>query len=98
MVYPGTEAYDWAAKNGYIRAASFSQWLTKDGMHNCVINTEQLAARDLVDFCDYARRRFYLRPGYLIYKLKDIVRNRKEIARTVKAAYKLLSHLFKKHV
>jgi radical SAM superfamily enzyme YgiQ (UPF0313 family) len=98
MVYPGTEAYDWASKNGYIQAASFRQWLTKDGMHNCVITTEQLAARDLVDFCDYARRRFYLRPEYLVYKLKDIVQNPKEVSHTVRAAYKLLSHLFKKHV
>lgn len=98
MVYPGTEAYDWASKNGYIQAASFRQWLTKDGMHNCVITTEQLAARDLVDFCDYSRRRFYLRPEYLVYKLKDIVQNPKEVSRTVRAAYKLLSHLFKKHV
>jgi len=97
MVYPGTEAYDWAARNGYIRAESFRQWLTKDGMHNCVVNTEQLIARDLVDFCDYSRRRFYLRPRYLAYKMVDVIRNRGEAKRTAKAAYKLITHLFKKH-
>ncbi len=97
MVYPGTEAYDWAARNGYIRAESFRQWLTKDGMHNCVVNTEQLIARDLVDFCDYSRRRFYLRPRYLAYKMVDVIRNRGEAKRTAKAAFKLITHLFKKH-
>jgi anaerobic magnesium-protoporphyrin IX monomethyl ester cyclase len=97
MVYPGTEAYDWASKNGYIRAANFSQWLTKDGMHNCVVNTGQLIARDLVDFCDYSRRRYYLRPRYLAYKMVDVIRNRGEAKRTARAAYKLITHLFKKH-
>lgn len=97
MVYPGTEAYDWASKDGYIQAASFRQWLTKDGMHNCVVNTEQLTARDLVDYCDYARRRFYLRPRYLIYKLADVIKNCGEVKRTAIAAYKLVWHLFKKH-
>jgi len=97
MVYPGTEAYDWAYKNGYIRANNFRQWLTKEGMHNCVLHTEQLSANELVDFCDYARRRFYLRPRYLAYKALDVLRNPQEISRTVKAGAMLMTHLFKKH-
>jgi hypothetical protein len=50
-----------------------------------------------VDFCDYARRRFYLRPRYLGYKLLDIVRNPGEVGRTAKAAATLITHLFRKH-
>lgn len=97
MVYPGTEAYIWADQKNYIRATSFDQWLTPDGMHNCVLHTEKLSAGDLVDFCDYARRRFYLRPRYLAYKALDILRNPGEIGRTVKAATTLANHLFRKH-
>jgi radical SAM superfamily enzyme YgiQ (UPF0313 family) len=97
MVYPGTEAYDWADQNGYIRADNFRQWLTKEGMHNCVLHTEQLSANELVDFCDYARRRFYLRPRYLVYKALDVLRNPREISRTAKAGAMLMTHLFKKH-
>jgi len=97
MVYPGTEAYLWADKKGYIRASSFRQWLTPEGMHNCVLHTEKLSANDLVDFCDYARRRFYLRPRYLAYKALDVLRNPGEIGRTVKAATTLANHLFRKH-
>lgn len=97
MVYPGTEAYRWAEEKGYIRACSFRQWLTPEGMHNCVLHTEKLSARDLVDFCDYARRRFYLRPWYLAYKALDVMRNPGEIGRTVKAATTLANHLFRKH-
>ena len=97
MVYPGTEAYCWAEENGYIQAENFRQWLTKDGMHNCVLQTEQLSPGDLVDFCDYARRRFYLRPRYIVYKMLDILLNPAEISRTIKAAAMLATHLFKKH-
>lgn len=97
MVYPGTEAYFWAEENNYIRAGSFRQWLTPEGMHNCVLNTEHLSADELVEFCDYARRRFYLRPRYLAYKLADLLRHPQETGRTVKSAMTLLTHLFRKH-
>jgi hypothetical protein len=66
-------------------------------MHNCVLQTEHLSARELVDFCDGARRRFYLRPRYLAYKTLDVLRNPDEIRRTVKAATTLIRHLFREH-
>jgi len=97
MIYPGTDAYRWAAENGYIRADSFRQWLTQEGMHNCVLHTDQLSAGELVDFCDYARRCFYLRPQYLVYKALDVLRNPREAGRTAKAATTLVKHLFRKH-
>jgi len=97
MVYPGTEAYTWAEQHGYIRADNFRQWLTAEGMHNCVLNTEHLSACELVDFCDYARRQFYLRPRYLTYKVLDVLQHPGEIGRTSKAAMTLVTHLFRKH-
>lgn len=96
MVYPGTKAYCWAKDNSFIRANSFRDWLNDEGMHNCVLNTDKLTAKELVDFCDEARRRFYLRPEYLVTKVFDLVRNPSEIKRTVKAANVLVRHLFKK--
>lgn len=97
MVYPGTEAYDWADKNGYIKASKYRDWVTSEGMHNCVLNTNTLKAEELVDFCDYARRKFYLRANYMIYKAFDILRNPSEIGRTLKSAKKFFLHLFKLH-
>ncbi len=97
MVYPGTEAYGWAEKEGYIQAKCFRQWLTLEGMHNCILKTDTLSAGDLVDFCDYARRRFYLRPRYLADKTMDVLRNPREMGRTLKAATTLANHLFRKH-
>jgi radical SAM superfamily enzyme YgiQ (UPF0313 family) len=95
MVYPGTRAYIWAQDNSFIRAESYRDWLNEDGMHNCVLNTDKLTAKELVDFCDEARRRFYLRPSYLVSKTFDLVKNPSEIKRTVKAGSVLIKHLFK---
>lgn len=93
MVYPGTKAYDWASSNSFIKAESFRDWLTETGMHNCVLNTDQLAASELVEFCDEARRRFYLRPSYLIRKSLDLLKHPSEIRRTVKAGSTFFWHL-----
>lgn len=69
MVYPGTAAYDWARKNGFLLTEDFAQWNTEDGLHNCVVSRPGLTSQDLVAFCDRARREFYLRPKYISYRL-----------------------------
>jgi anaerobic magnesium-protoporphyrin IX monomethyl ester cyclase len=96
MVYPGTRAYIWAKDNSYIRAESYRDWLTKEGLHSCVLNTESLTAQELVDFCDDARRKFYLRPKYIAKKVSDVIMNPSELRRTVRAAKVLFKHLVKR--
>jgi radical SAM superfamily enzyme YgiQ (UPF0313 family) len=93
MVYPGTRAYQWAQENSFIRAESYREWLTEEGLHNCVLNTDSLTAQELVGFCDEARRKFYLRPAYMVRKATDLMINPSEIKRTVKAAKVLFKHL-----
>ena len=95
MVYPGTRAYIWAQDNSFIKADSYRDWLDEEGMHNCVLNTDKLSAKELVDFCNEARRRFYLRSDYLVSKAVDLLRNPSEIKRTVKAGRILVKHIFK---
>ena len=95
MVYPGTKAYSWAKENSFIHANAYRDWLTEEGLHNCVINTNELTAKDLVDFCDAARQKYYLRPSYMIRKGIDLIINPSEIKRTLKAAIVLSKHLFK---
>lgn len=72
MVYPGTEAYDWAEQNGYLSTTDFSKWLTPDGLHYCVVSRPGLTNTELVNFCDNARREFYLRPAYIVYRIKRL--------------------------
>jgi radical SAM superfamily enzyme YgiQ (UPF0313 family) len=86
MVYPGTEAYEWAKKNGYLLTEDYSKWLTDKGLHNCVVSTPELSANELVSFCDYARTRYYLSPRYLMYKFLQMIKNPKEIKKTLKSA------------
>ena len=59
--YPGTEAYEWAKSNGYI-SGKYEDYLQNDGTLNCVLNTPELSAQELVDFCAYARKKYYMRP------------------------------------
>ncbi len=93
MVYPGTEAYDWARENGYLVSTDFKDWITDTGMHNCVVRTPGLSERDLVEYCDYMRRKFYLRPSYILYKLKQAILHPSEGKRTFIAAKRFAKHL-----
>jgi len=95
MVYPGTEAYEWYRERNLISTDDFSKWLTPKGLHNTVIRTEELSSEDLVKFCDDARRRFYLRPHYLLYKLKQSARNFQEMKRNLKSARTFVKYLLK---
>ncbi len=85
MVYPGTEAYEDYKRRGWITARDYEQWLTPEGLHNCVIRNETLTSSQLVRLCDLGRRRFYLRPRYLFYKLHQMIEKPAEIVRTAKA-------------
>jgi anaerobic magnesium-protoporphyrin IX monomethyl ester cyclase len=95
MVYPGTEAYEWADKNKFLATKDFSKWLTKDGLHNCVINTPDLSSDDLVNFCDYARKKYYLSAGYLRYKIWQAIIKPEEGIKTLKSAKTFFKYLFK---
>ncbi|MBI5492868.1 MAG: radical SAM protein [Deltaproteobacteria bacterium] len=95
MVYPGTEAYEWYKERNLIRSSDFSKWITPEGLHNTVIRTEDLSSEELVKFCDDARREFYLRPGYILYKLGQLITKPREIRRTFKAGRTFLKYLLK---
>ena len=95
MVYPGTDAYEWYKEKGLINTSDFAKWITPEGLHNTVISTEALSSEDLVRFCDNARRRFYLRPSYILYKFKQMVTNPREIKRTLKAGRTFTKYLIR---
>jgi anaerobic magnesium-protoporphyrin IX monomethyl ester cyclase len=93
MVYPGTEAYEWARSNGYLRTEDYRRWLDKDGCHNCVIDLPGLPAEELVRFCDQARRRYYLRPRYICGKVRQVVTHPREGKRVIKASKTFFRYL-----
>ncbi len=95
MTYPGTTAYDWFVESRLLEAKSYSDWLTEEGLHNCVVRTKDLTPREIVEFCDRARREFYLRPAYMAYKLRQMFSHPEEIPRTAKAARTFVKYLFR---
>ncbi|MCP4977328.1 MAG: radical SAM protein [Maribacter sp.] len=94
-VYPGTEAFDWAKNNGFINTDDFSKWLTEEGLHNCVLNTPELSSNDMVTLCDYYLKKYHLRPGYILSKLRQGIMNPSEGYRTYKSAIVFFSKLFR---
>ena len=95
MVYPGTIAYDWAKEQGYLTTTDYSQWLTAEGLHNTVVSRPDLTSQELVDFCDYARRAFYLRSSYIMGKLRQILLHPAEAKRTFKSLKSFLPYLLR---
>jgi len=85
IVYPGTEAWAWAKHNNFITANNYDEWLTAEGMHNCVLSTSEVSSKELVDFCNYARKKFYLRPKYMLMKLGECLASKDDLVRTAKS-------------
>lgn len=94
MVYPGTEAYAWASKEGYISAKNYSEWNNERGGHNTIVDRPGLTARDLNEFCDSARRRYYLRPKYIAKNIARFVINKDERLRLFLSFRTFARHLF----
>jgi anaerobic magnesium-protoporphyrin IX monomethyl ester cyclase len=95
MVYPGTEAYQWAKSNGYLTTSDFGEWLTAEGMHNSIVTRPGLTNVELVEFCDRARKEYYTRPSYVLHKLADGLSNPHELKRLSRGGMELAKHLFK---
>jgi len=95
MVYPGTEAYEWTKKNGYLDTEDFSKWVTEDGLHNCVVSTPEMTNKELVEWCDTARRKFYLNPHYIWYKFWQTLLVPSERVRNIKQLRNFYKYLFR---
>ncbi len=93
MVYPGTKAYELYKERGWIATDDYACWLTGEGLHNCVVRNEHFSPEELVRLCDEARRRFYLRPRYMVRKLRQGLADPAELLRLVKAGRTFARHL-----
>ena len=92
--YPGTEAYEWARSNGYIET-DYENYCLPDGTHNTVLNLPGLSAQEMVDFCNMARRKYYLRIGYVLHRIKVGLANPDDFKRSLKAFGRLKHFLFR---
>ena len=93
--YPGTEAFGWAKENGHLKTLDYSKWLTEEGLHQCVIDLPDMKSQELVQFCDDARRKYYLRPRYMFKKLVQTITMPDERRRTLKSFRQFAKFLVK---
>lgn len=93
MVYPGTKAFDRAQRDGALVSTSWTDWLTPEGLHNTTVTRPDVSSDEIVSWCNHARRRFYLRPRYVLKKLAQGIRDRDEMGRNIQAARELATHL-----
>jgi anaerobic magnesium-protoporphyrin IX monomethyl ester cyclase len=96
MVYPGTDAYRDVERAGLLVASSWRDWLKEDGTHACVVRTQDMTPDELVEFCDHARRKFYLRPSYILRKAWRSLLDKEERHRTLLAFRTFRKHLFRR--
>ncbi len=96
MVYPGTEAYEWAKTNNFLTvgAQNWENWLLEDGTHNTIVSTDKLSANELVQACDDARRNFYMRPEFIAAKIWEGITTPSEFPRLVKSGRTFFKYLF----
>lgn len=95
LPFPGTEAYLWAKSSGYIKGG-YADYLKKDGTINCVLNLPGLPSEELVQFCDDARRKYYLRPRYIAHRIWRGLQSPEDLKRSLKAFGSIKGFLFKK--
>ena len=94
--YPGTEAYEYNKKMGYLTVGDYEHYCGEDGTHNTVLSLPNLSTQEMVDFCNYARKKYYLRPSYILHRLRVGLTNPDDFKRSLKAFKKLRKYLFKK--
>jgi len=97
QVYPGTKAYEWAIQTGYIREQDYRNWVTPSGMHNMTINENDngLTFQQCLDFCDEARRKFYLRPSFILKKLITGIYQPTELRKNIIGFLNIRKYLFR---
>jgi radical SAM superfamily enzyme YgiQ (UPF0313 family) len=93
IVYPGTPDYEWAKENNLMTVDSYDQWVTKEGLHNSVVRMPDMTQQEIVSWCDYARKQYYLRPRYLFYKLFQTIFIPSEFVRNIKAGLRFVNYL-----
>jgi radical SAM superfamily enzyme YgiQ (UPF0313 family) len=91
--YPGTAMYQAYAERGWLTTEDYSRWLTPGGQHACVVRNDALGPDGVDALCALARKRFYLRPGYLLKRIAKSLVDPVEFRRTMLAGRTFLRHL-----
>lgn len=95
LPFPGTEAYQWAKENGYLKGG-YADYCKEDGTINCVLELPNISSEYMVEFCDNARKKYYWRPKYIAHRLWVGLKDPADLKRSFKAFGKFKKFLFKR--
>lgn len=95
MPFPGTEAYDWAVAQGNL-SGKYTDYLQEDGNHNTTFHFGDVTAEELVEYCDYCRRKFYLRPWYIGHRIWMGLKDPQDFKRALKSFDRFKDFLMKR--
>jgi radical SAM superfamily enzyme YgiQ (UPF0313 family) len=93
MAYPGTRDYDRLKQDHLLTVTGYADYVTHDGNHNSVVRMPDMSSEEIRQWCDYARKKYYMRPQYLWRKAIQQIRRPSEFRRTVKAAKRFIHFL-----
>lgn len=94
LPFPGTEAYMWAKSNGYIKG-TYTDYVKEDGTINSLLELPDLSGEEMVEFCDNARKKYYMRPRYILHRIWVGLHDWEDLKRSLKAFNKIKKFLFK---
>lgn len=96
MVSPGTADYEYFKRNNMLKTENFSEWNDKHGMHKSTIERMELSNDEIEKFCDFSRRKFYLRPNYIAKKVIEGLKNFDDFKKNFRGFKRLAKHLLTK--
>lgn len=65
-VYPGTELFQWAVREGHLAAGSWRDWVSEDLEQTSLLDYPQLSKERMNALVDEGLRSFYLRPKQIL--------------------------------
>ncbi len=81
MVYPGTRAYEDAKEKGDLDSENYDEWLRGSGYYASKIHRGELTGADISKFTDRAYHEFYLRPSFILQKVRQFLSSPTERSR-----------------
>ena len=93
-VFPGTPDYEWAKENDLLSSTDYRDYVTDEGFHNSLVRMDDMSVDEILSWCNESRKRYYLRPKYILYKLKQSILSPQEFRRNFKAAKRFIKIVF----
>ena len=71
IVYPGTSRLATFRQDNLLEIKDYSSYLNEAGGHRCTVKTRDMSPDDLTEWCNKARRAYYLRVGYVVEEISS---------------------------